>query len=268
MGKRFTDTDKWDDPWWSELSPNDKLIWLYVLDKCNHIGFFKPNKKAIILYCDLPLDTSIDTIKEKLSNRVYVIGDEWFIPKFLKFQYPKGLTSNKPAIVSARNTLLNHKHYDTIKELLENYSITIEQSLSNDKPIIKDKRKDKETNKDKEQLGQAEFSEFVIRWNTIASEYGLPVVKKLSRSRSDKLKARITEGLTVECLEQIGEKIKASSFIKNGKWCNFDWIMENDKNYNKILEGNYDDNDRSNTGQMQRNVIADAEPADKFAGRD
>jgi len=61
------------------------------------------------------------------------------IVNFCKNQYPSGLSSNKPAIVSVRNILLKY-----------NVLGIIEQSFNNHYPMIKDKDKDKDMDKDKD----------------------------------------------------------------------------------------------------------------------
>ena len=89
-----------------------------------------------------------------------------------------------------------------------------------------------------------------MRWNTIAAQNDLPQVKKTtSKSRSQKLAVRIQEGLTVEVLEQIGIEIAQSDLLrglKNNWKITFDWILNNDSNWVKVIEGNY-----RNTSQQQ-----------------
>ena len=38
MKKRFTDCDKWRDPWFRRLSVQAKLVWLWLLDNCDNAG--------------------------------------------------------------------------------------------------------------------------------------------------------------------------------------------------------------------------------------
>jgi len=39
MSKRFTDSTKWaSKPWFRKLSPNAKLLWLYICDTCDVAG--------------------------------------------------------------------------------------------------------------------------------------------------------------------------------------------------------------------------------------
>jgi len=38
VGKRFSETSKWSDPWFRGLSPGRKLAWLYLIDNCDMAG--------------------------------------------------------------------------------------------------------------------------------------------------------------------------------------------------------------------------------------
>ena len=40
MAKRFTDTDKWKKGFIRNLPSKYKLLWLYILDDCNHAGIW------------------------------------------------------------------------------------------------------------------------------------------------------------------------------------------------------------------------------------
>lgn len=71
----------------------------------------------------------------------------------------------------------------------------------------------------------------------------LPKVKELNKSRKDKIKARWKEHPDLYFWSTIFEEIEASDFLtgRSGKWqnCNFDWIIKNNTNYAKVLEGTY-----------------------------
>lgn len=125
MTRRFTCTEKWDDVWFSELTTSMKLCWLYIVDRCNHAGIFRPNLKAMVFYCDLPPITTKEDILNVLDEEIVIIGEDWFLPGFIKFQYPRGLTSNKPAVVSVKKALQTHEYYKVIKKTLDNNSIKI-----------------------------------------------------------------------------------------------------------------------------------------------
>jgi hypothetical protein len=40
MAKRFIDTNIWNKAWFRKLDTNSKLIWIYILTKCDHAGIF------------------------------------------------------------------------------------------------------------------------------------------------------------------------------------------------------------------------------------
>jgi len=47
MGKRFTETKKWEDPWFQDLDPTMKCVWGYILDHCDNAGVWVVNTKLM-----------------------------------------------------------------------------------------------------------------------------------------------------------------------------------------------------------------------------
>lgn len=136
MPRRFTDTEKWRDEWWGSLSNDYRMIWLYLVDSCSIAGIWKKDFRGLNFNCNTTI-TEKDFLKV-FGERLIDKGNFYFIPKFLRYQCPKGLNSNKPAILSI------------IKELENNNLIqTVVESLGNDFLIIKDKGKGKGTGIDK-----------------------------------------------------------------------------------------------------------------------
>jgi len=87
-----------------------------------------------------------------------------------------------------------------------------------------------------------EFIEpYVVAWNLFASNYKLAQAQAINESRKKKFKTRIREE-SFDFLKVL-EKIKTSAHLKGdnqrGWKVDFDWILENDSNYLKIIEGNY-----------------------------
>ena len=142
MAKRFTDSEKWKDDWYLNLSNDNRIVWQYLLDNCTIAGVIKVSYKHLNFCCNVKYDEK--KLMEFFEGRVFNCGDYYFIPKFIKFQYPKGLKSDKPVIIGIRNELSKYGLIDDNNELKFNDNIMI----ANDYLIIKDKDKDKD--KDKE----------------------------------------------------------------------------------------------------------------------
>lgn len=85
--------------------------------------------------------------------------------------------------------------------------------------------------------GPKEAEPYVDFWNLFAAEKGVPKVRDITRKRRQKLKVRLSEKSFNFCniLKMAGN----SEFLLSHGWFAFDWIIENDSNYLKILEGNY-----------------------------
>ena len=144
MAKRLTDTEKWNDDWYLSLSNDYRIIWQWLLDNCNHAGICKRNIKLLNVMCNT--DISEGELIEKMEDRVISKDNDWFIPKFLKFQYAD-LLSNRPVIISVSKELIKKKYYSLVPQSFGEEYIIITESLSNDYSIIKDKSKDKDKDK-------------------------------------------------------------------------------------------------------------------------
>lgn len=81
---------------------------------------------------------------------------------------------------------------------------------------------------------------YVDLWNYFASEKGLSKVSKINNTRKRKLLTRLGE--PEFDFPTILGKASKSDFLISGSWFSYDWIIENDSNYLKILEGKYENN--------------------------
>jgi hypothetical protein len=173
MAKRFTDTTKWGDPWFSELDSKDKLLWIYVLDTCDHAGIYKHSKKLTNFHTEKNLTSN--QLCELFKDRCFLIADDViFIPKFLRFQYPNGIESKMPALVSVRKRLDSMGLSFVYDKGLDNPYETLIEDLNNTCQSIKDKdldmdmdmnkSKSKDNNKEKPNLAN-DFETFWTKTN-------------------------------------------------------------------------------------------------------
>jgi len=91
MAKRFTDTEKWRDPWFCSLTETERNFWSFLLDTCTLAGIWQVNWPLVKFY--LPY---FEFDESKFKDRIKIINPEkWFISKFVKFQYGE-LHPNNP----------------------------------------------------------------------------------------------------------------------------------------------------------------------------
>mgnify|MGYP003666769583 FL=1 len=131
MAKRFIDTNIWNKAWFRKLDTNSKLIWIYVLTKCDHAGIFDADYEAMNFYIGTALEDFKDipiAIREKMQ---LIEDNQFFIPSFIEYQYGQLRINSKP-------------HLSVIKRLedkgLNNY-------LQRVMATLKDKEKEKDIDK-------------------------------------------------------------------------------------------------------------------------
>ncbi len=82
---RYTNTDKWDEVWFSNLTVNQKLLLLYIKDKCDNAGFYQVNYRKIQFDLQMPKKETLEAFKGIMS--AYIGAEGWVMVKeFLKDQ--------------------------------------------------------------------------------------------------------------------------------------------------------------------------------------
>lgn len=137
MAKRFTDSGKWDDPWFAELPSKYKLFYLYLLDECDHAGIWKVNFRKAQFMVGESLEPS--EVMRYMGDRIRRIDDAyWFVTKFIRFQY--GMLRNDRMSLSALSILEKHGLTNIINDFYEG------AKKEHGSPLVgvKDKDKDKD----------------------------------------------------------------------------------------------------------------------------
>jgi hypothetical protein len=190
MAKRFTDTDKWKDEWYTEL-PNDyKIIWQYLLDTCDNAGIYKRNIKLLNIMCNT--NVSETDILNAFKLRVTPISDEkWIINKFCVFQYgPDFLESKNKAVISVVNKLIeNNLYQSSTNTLLIPYpssinTLSIPYGYSMDTP----KEQEQEQEQVKEQVKEQEQYQYSDRAKGNTKNIAERLLDVLMDADSDDLK--------------------------------------------------------------------------------
>jgi len=133
MAKRFTDTDKWKKGFIRNLPAKFKLLWLYILDDCNHAGIWDTDFEvaSIRIGSKISEKEAAKVFAEQI--KIFDKGNKWFIPKFIDFQYGTLNENSRPHLAVIK--LLDK--YDVYN--IEGISPVDVAGMSNEiaKPIIK-----------------------------------------------------------------------------------------------------------------------------------
>jgi len=94
------------------------------------------------------------------------------------------------------------------------------------------------------QIKLSDVDAIIEIWNKVVVNH-LPLVEFISEKRTAKVRARLAVDPDPEFWRGVFLRVRASPFLcghgDGSKWkASFDWIMNNDTNYIKVLEGNYD----------------------------
>lgn len=218
MAKRFIDTGLFDDSWFMGLSKDAKLLWLYLITKCDHAGIIDFNEKLCKVQTGIE---KIDEAFKQLDNRCLTVRERYlFIPKFIRFQYPNFPNSNAKAQNSAISRLME---FDLIKQL-DNGILTLSIGLPNPYGYDNDNGNDK-GNDEKGGVGEKTWrNDFDLYKAELREQYNLIISDAEFIRVQERLNPGVDIKLTIEkaCVNfwstEAGWKHKKNSKSKELDW--------------------------------------------------
>jgi len=133
VSKRFTETEKWSDPWFRKLSPNSKIGYLYLLDRVDNAGVIDLDCELANFQIGMAIDW--DSLRIELADRIEVLASgKWHLTRFVPFQFGELNPDCKP---HAQVIRLRVSHE------IKGYSKGINTPKDKDKDIDKEKATDK-----------------------------------------------------------------------------------------------------------------------------
>lgn len=154
--KRFTDTNKWLDPWFRNLSAPAKMLWFYIVDHCDNIGLCELDLTLVSKDCDIKItDAHVNELGERVQR---ICNGKVYVTKFIPFQYGTLSEDCKPhkkliEAIRFHGLVPNFKGYaypsvrvsDRVSYTLQEKEKEKEQEQEEEKEQEKDKKSGKAT---------------------------------------------------------------------------------------------------------------------------
>lgn len=162
MAKRFIDTKMWDKAWFRKLTPQTKLIWIYLLTRCDHAGIWDADWEAAEFF--IGDKVNYRRLPKVITDKMQEIdgGNQYYIPSFIEFQYGELRENSKP-------------HLSVLKRLKDKGLYRVSCTLK-EKEEEEDKYKDKESRETKffnlvkkkalevENISEKQIENFIYYW--------------------------------------------------------------------------------------------------------
>lgn len=114
--KRFTETCKWEKPWFQELDPGMKCLWMYICDRTDATGIWEVNLKVASFMIGKKF--TLDDLKV-FGDRVQLLkpGKLWVVG-FIAFQYGRLSKECRPHLkvfeLIAKHGLIYTEDYEVV----------------------------------------------------------------------------------------------------------------------------------------------------------
>lgn len=94
--KRFSETGKWDDPWFRALPGAHKLVFLYLLDRCNNAGFWEEDLDGMAFHTKVER-SALEGALKGLERGIQGASGWYWVKNFLRHQKNDSLNPENPA---------------------------------------------------------------------------------------------------------------------------------------------------------------------------
>jgi hypothetical protein len=149
---------------------------------------------------------------------------------------------------TTRVTIINYESYQKQQQTNNRQTTDKQQGDNTEITTTKESKKGEER---KEDVVKIDYDDIKTFFNSLC--LGLSKIQKITESRKKTIKARIKD-YDIVTIKNVFELVSESKFLngenKKGWKANFDWIM-NPNNFQKILEGNYENRSNGQSGQME-----------------
>jgi hypothetical protein len=175
--KRFSETDKWKDEWFSSLLPLEKLVWLFIIDNCDNAGFFELNKRINSFLIGITEAEYLGAIMGLNRGLLGAKNNEmYFVKKFLFHQKNLPLNSENNAHKQIIQLIENRKHlFDyNFKDLGANQGLNSPtgKGKGNSKGKVNSKEKKQKIHfSESEIFDAAKFKETFSEWSKAKLRY-------------------------------------------------------------------------------------------------
>ena len=220
----------WTDIYIEELDPIEKLLFIYLFtnQSSNLAGIYQLSMRT------MASETGIDRdMVKKIIGRFEKDGKVLYEDNYIAIKNTaESQNTNNYCIMANIKKVLDVSPKWAVDFISFNKdSLRTPQGL----PNHSDKSKSKSKSKSKDKSIVLEV--LIEKWNS--NGYGSKTT--LTDKRKGKLKTRLKEKeFDIDKIIAKVNIVKDTDFIKNSSWFTFDWIIKDDTNYIKLLEGNYD----------------------------
>jgi len=124
-------------------------------------------------------------------------------------------------------------------------SIVYPQDRTGQDKTLQSSNEDKESG-DSRKATKIDYESYSCKWN---KAFPVRKVRSWSKERKAKLRTRLNEE-SFNFDKIIAEVERVGEFAENGGWFTLDWVLKNDTNYLKLLEGNYRDKPKAGAKEV------------------
>lgn len=186
----------------------------------------------------MTVQLALDTFKR--FGMVEIIDDVLHLSNWQKYQNTEGLEKIRE---QTRKRVAKHRQLKALAESQGNVTCNVTVTQSNAPDIDKEEEKEIEL----ERRDNTPYQAVVSIFNQTCISFSQ--VRSLSEARKKAIRARLNN-FSLDDIETVFKKAEASDFLKgrnNRNWqATFDWLLT-DRNFSKVLDGNYDNKGKSSS---------------------